>query len=211
MSQNKINVFNEKWMPVKGYENLYMVSDHGRVLSLLRKANLKKRIYGGNLIKINNQNNGYSSFTISDKDDKKTMLLHRVVCSSFKDNTENKPCVNHLDLDKSNNMLSNLAWCTYSENEKHSYKNGKKPVKSNLGNTGLKARDSKQVIRLDKDGNLTGIYESASLASKELKIGQGHISACCRGESKTYKGYVWKYITKDQYLKRVKIYKLKTK
>ena len=37
----------------------------------------------------------------------------------------NKPCVNHLDRNPSNNHISNLEWATYSENQRHSFSNGR--------------------------------------------------------------------------------------
>lgn len=44
------------------------------------------------------------------------ILLHRIVASLFIPNPENKPCVDHIDTNKHNNNVTNLRWCTYSEN-----------------------------------------------------------------------------------------------
>ena len=42
--------------------------------------------------------------------------VHRAVAELFIPNPENKPCVDHIDTDKHNNILWNLRWVTYKEN-----------------------------------------------------------------------------------------------
>lgn len=43
--------------------------------------------------------------------------VHRLVALLWKENPDNKPCVDHINhKDKLNNKLSNLRWCTKSEN-----------------------------------------------------------------------------------------------
>lgn len=55
---------------------------------------------------------------------KKSYPLHRVIASAFVPNHGNKPEVNHIDCDKTNNAASNLEWVTAQENCVHAYVTG---------------------------------------------------------------------------------------
>ena len=54
----------------------------------------------------------------------KSVLLHRLVASTFIPNPNNYPEVNHKDGNKLNNSVDNLEWCTRSMNMKHAYEHG---------------------------------------------------------------------------------------
>lgn len=73
-----------------------------------------KRFFKGGL---NTQ--GYVSTSIF----RKRYFVHRLLAEVFIPNPENLPQVNHKDMDRSNNDLSNLEWCTNGQNVKHSYDN----------------------------------------------------------------------------------------
>ena len=52
------------------------------------------------------------------------LQVHRLVAMVFIPNPENKPEVNHIDCNPSNNHVSNLEWVTHRENLEHQYKTG---------------------------------------------------------------------------------------
>lgn len=69
---------------------------------------------------------GYLCVSINGKRE----YAHRVVATALIPNPENKPQVNHIDGDKTNNHPSNLEWVTASENNFHAFSVG---VRSNSG------------------------------------------------------------------------------
>ena len=67
---------------------------------------------------------GYKVVRLYKNNKSTAKTVHRLVALAFLPNPENKPCVNHIDGDKTNNKLENLEWVTYSENTIHSFNNG---------------------------------------------------------------------------------------
>lgn len=69
----------------------------------------------------------YVRFVINGKKYKK--MVHRLIAETFIENVNNKPQVNHINGNKSDNRVENLEWVTVKENIIHSYKVlGKKPT-----------------------------------------------------------------------------------
>ncbi len=99
-------------MEAKQMFNAYLVYPDGRI----QNKNT------GRFLKLETTRHGYKRVTLSHRGKTTRFLVHRLVAMLFIPNTENKPCVNHIDGNPSNNDVSNLEWCTYSENERHSYK-----------------------------------------------------------------------------------------
>jgi len=117
--------------------------------------------------------------------------IHRLVAETFIPNIETKHQINHIDGNKLNNKVSNLEWCTQSENVKHAYKLGL--VKSNMKNKfGKKHHSSKKVIQYTIEGKFIKNWDSMSDVKRELGI--SHIGECCKGNRKSVGGYIWKYL-----------------
>lgn len=117
----------EIWKDVKDYEGLYQVSNLGNVKSLDRIVETKNRknyLRKGKVQKKSVNSFGYETvgFTVDSKT--KIYRVHRLVALSFIENPENKPQINHIDGNKTNNNVNNLEWCTSSENQIHSVSTG---------------------------------------------------------------------------------------
>lgn len=69
-------------------------------------------------------NTGYVTVTLTTSQGKKGYSLHRLVAQTFIPNIDNKPYVNHIDGDKTNNSVTNLEWVSASENRRHALYSG---------------------------------------------------------------------------------------
>lgn len=91
--------------------NRYLVREDGRIFIENKfSGDIRERV----LFK---DSDGYLQVRSSDK----YHLVHRVVAKMFIPNLLNKPQVNHLNGDKSDNRVENLEWCTAKENKLHYY------------------------------------------------------------------------------------------
>lgn len=123
----------ENWKPVKDYEGIYEVSDTGLVRSLDRVDSLK-RFKRGVLKSPYDNGRGYLCVNLKAKGKQAQKTVHRLVAQAFIPNPDNLPEVNHIDGNKKNNHVSNLEWCTVSENKKHAFKKGLNKQRKGLDN-----------------------------------------------------------------------------
>lgn len=110
---------NEVFSPISGYEGLYEIGDLGTVRSVDRIVHYsdgRTRDHKGKNISFADNGNGYKFVYLWKKNQSKRFYVHRLVAAAFIPNPDKKQFVNHKDEDKSNNAVSNLEWCTSSEN-----------------------------------------------------------------------------------------------
>ena len=188
----------EVWKDIKGYENLYQVSNYGNVKSLdryIKNKNGKMQFYNEKILRPNDSK-GYLKVTLSKNNRQRTFRIHVLVAKTFISNPENKPEVNHKDGNKHNNHIDNLEWNTRRENEIHAYQKGlAKPSKKQKEAVAKYAKEnySKKIIQYDLNGNFIKEWNSMADIWRELGIRASLICRCCKGlRTHTY-GYIWKY------------------
>ena len=97
-----------------GFEGKYSVDEKGDVYSHIKCKVLKPALNSG----------GYPTVVLC----RHTKSVHRLVAEAFLPNYIEKPQVNHIDGDKTNNHASNLEMVTASENQIHAITTGLRPV-----------------------------------------------------------------------------------
>lgn len=103
----------EIWKTIDGFER-YKVSNLSRILDTKRNVILVPY----------NHNKNYKRIALNKNKKQHHLYFHRLLAYAFIPNPENKPFINHIDGNPSNNLISNLEWCTQKENVQHAYRTG---------------------------------------------------------------------------------------
>lgn len=195
---NILDLPNEQWRPVVGYDGLYEVSNLGRVKSLprysFRNNGIVQRIYGRLIHLTKDSHTGYYRVALSKDGSQKFVGVHRLVAQAFIPNPNNLPIINHIDWDRTNNVVildkdgnvikSNLEWCTQKHNANHI-------------NTDewIRRKRMKPIRQLDLSGNVIAVFKSAAEAERQTGINRKVIYAAIYNNfKKTKHPYKWERI-----------------
>ena len=171
---------------LKGYEHVkegYYISKEGRVYSYRNKLGglneeCKER-------KQAVKTGGYKNVGLVVVGEKvKWFRVHRLVATAFCDNENQKPYVNHIDEDRTNNHSTNLEWVTPKENNLHSV--------------------SKKAYCYKFDGTLEKVYDYVG-QTKEDGFNRGHVASCARCNVRQHKNRVFSYepLSKEDIVQRL--------
>ena len=183
----------EHWKDIEGYEELYQVSDLGRIKTkkgLIRKPTLNK--------------NGYLYVNLRKDGKTHNIPVHRLVAIAFIEGQAPELTVNHKNEDKTDNRAENLEWLTRRENLNYGthntrMRNSRKGKCAgadhfNYGKLGADSHTHKgKVIGVSvNDPEEVVEFDTAADASRALNISSGQLSDTLNGKYKSCGGYYWR-------------------
>lgn len=185
----------EIWKTIDGYEGYYEISSLGRLRSCDRTIEQGRNILRlkGRLMKPHIcSTTGYYMTMLSKSGISKRFPLHRLIAKAFVPNPENKPLVDHINGNRTDNRIRNLRWCTNKENLTF-------PIASE-NRILCKQNVSKKVAQLDKTTlKAINVFRSVGEVKRQLGFAKQNIILCCNGVKPSSYGYKWKYISEDEY------------
>jgi len=155
----------QAWRPAPGWEEHYEVSCYGAVRTKSRR-----------LVTLYHRADGYVVCRLSQP--RATVRVHRLVALAFLPKSD-KPCVNHIDADTANNVVSNLEWCTQQENIAHASRLGRLSSHQK-GKVGPNAMMSREDVTKIRERALTSTHRKIA---EEYGVARSTISRIVNGET----------------------------
>lgn len=215
----------EIWKEIPGFEGYYEASTEGNIRSMDRTLNC---LWGevhpakGKTKAVCKDRYGYLYVGLSKGHKKYHRTIHRLIALTFIPNPDNKPCVDHIDGDKTNNRVGNLRWCTVKENNQNpiTRKRHREVVyteernrKVSLGLVGhsvsaearrklseFRKTTARKVRQFTLDGKLVAEWNNTHEAAESLNLKHNTmVSLIQRGKRSKgyYKYFIFKYVEKD--------------
>lgn len=169
---------NEIWKDIINYENLYKVSNYGRVKTLARHR-VKESIMRCEF------NKGYPRLSLSKNNKSKHYFIHTLVAQAFIPNQTYLPEINHKDENPMNCKVDNLEWCEHLYNLMYGTRRQK-----------VIEKERKPVNQYTLDGKFVMTHYSIQDAGRNLNVNASAICMCCKGKQQYAYGYKWSYANK---------------
>lgn len=169
----------EEWKVIPDEPN-YSVSNFGRIRNNTTRNIRKFTECPGSR---------YAKLHVGRPPHRKHYAIHRLVANAFIPNPENKPEINHINGNKYDNRVSNLEWCTHSENMKHATHNDLCPLPPSV---------KTKVVLANSDNVVLAVYDSVKEASKATGVSINTIYCTLSQQNhKPVNGNVWLKLDRD--------------
>ena len=142
----------EEWVSIADLHNRYEVSNFGRIRNSVTK-HIKAQVFDGHYYKF-----GYD-YVYNHKRFRGQYRVHKAVAIAFIPNPDNKPTINHINGDTSNNSVQNLEWADYKYQAEHA----SKILHRHIGEDNYNAKYTNADIK-----NMRFLYEVEKKTIKEI-------------------------------------------
>lgn len=188
------------WKIIPNTKNNYSANDKTREIKSNDRLGTDGRKLKGKTLKPCMQNSGYLIVDLMVDGQKKKKLVHRLIAETFIENYSEDLDVNHIDCDKTNNVLSNLECITRAENLEHARAHGlviasdKQIYQRSIIKDISRKLQSKAISMFDSQGRLIETFEAMADVKRKYGFDTSSISRAARGLQNTSYGYYWKWV-----------------
>lgn len=177
----------EIWKPINGYDGRFFISNFGRCISKARLVEGKKSYQKkmDNILCPHDNGHGYMQYTIENQH----KYIHRLVAQEFIPNPLNKREIDHIDGNKSNNVVENLRWATRSENASN-------PITLKMN---IMHQTKRPVIQLNIDGEFVKEWDGVCAAAKGLNVSRERLSDILSSKRKSKTIGIYQFLYKEDY------------
>ena len=151
----------------------YAIDENGKVLSIHKPGpgDKNNRPWSeSRLLKPMLDKDGYHIARLSHDGKKQNIPVHKLVLTTFSTPCPSGMECRHLDGNRTNNHISNLAWSTHSENLRDKFRHGTQPQGERCYQAKLKDADILEIRARAANG------ETQHAIAKEFAVPQAHVS-----------------------------------